>query len=77
MVSREGTEPVRLAFPALGEEELAEVRAVFESGALTMGPKVEAATDFVVRTGNRAAIGTLADVGELVAGTRGTNVIAG
>ena len=41
MVSREGTEPVRLAFPELGEEELAEVRAVFESGALTMGPKVE------------------------------------
>ena len=32
---------VRLAFPELGEEELAEVRAVFESGALTMGPKVE------------------------------------
>ena len=41
MVSREGTEPVRLAFPELGEEELAEVRAVFESGALTMGPKVD------------------------------------
>ena len=40
MVSREGTDPVRLAFPELGEEELAEVRAVFESGALTMGPKV-------------------------------------
>ncbi|HEY7792595.1 MAG TPA: DegT/DnrJ/EryC1/StrS family aminotransferase [Gaiellaceae bacterium] len=32
---------VRLAFPELGEAELAEVRAVFESGALTMGPKVE------------------------------------
>jgi perosamine synthetase len=41
VVSREGTEPVRLAFPELGEEELAEVRAVLESGALTMGPKVE------------------------------------
>ena len=41
MVSREGTEPVRLAFPELGEEELAEVRAVLESGALTMGAKVE------------------------------------
>jgi dTDP-4-amino-4,6-dideoxygalactose transaminase len=41
VVSREGTEPIRLAFPELGEEELAEVRAVFESGALTMGPKVE------------------------------------
>ena len=41
MVQRESAEPVRLAFPELGEEELAEVRAVFESGALTMGPKVE------------------------------------
>jgi perosamine synthetase len=43
VVSREGTgsELIRLAFPELGEEELAEVRAVFESGALTMGPKVE------------------------------------
>jgi dTDP-4-amino-4,6-dideoxygalactose transaminase len=40
VVSREGTEPVRLAFPELGDAELAEVRAVLESGALTMGPKV-------------------------------------
>ena len=35
-----GSGPVRLAFPELGEAELAEVRAVLESGALTMGPKV-------------------------------------
>jgi perosamine synthetase len=41
VVSREGTEPVRLAFPDLGEAELEEVRRVFRSGALTMGPKVE------------------------------------
>ena len=41
MVPREGTEPIRLAFPELGDAELAEVRAVFESGALTMGPKVK------------------------------------
>lgn len=40
MVSREGSPPVRLAFPELGEAELSEVRAVLESGALTMGPKV-------------------------------------
>ena len=38
---------VRLAFPELGEEELAEVRAVFESGALTMGPKVEELEELV------------------------------
>ena len=47
MVSREGTEPIRLAFPELGEEELAEVRAVLESGALTMGPKVEELEELV------------------------------
>ena len=31
---------VRLAKPAVGEEELAEIRDVLESGQLTMGPKV-------------------------------------
>jgi perosamine synthetase len=31
---------VRLAFPELGEAELAEIAAVLESGQLTMGPKV-------------------------------------
>ena len=44
MVSREGTDRIRLAFPELGEEELAEVRGVLESGALTMGPKVAGST---------------------------------
>jgi carbamate kinase len=43
----------------------------------SMGPKVEAAVDFVERTGNRVAIGTLAQVRGLVAGTSGTNVVAG
>jgi dTDP-4-amino-4,6-dideoxygalactose transaminase len=47
VVSREGTEPVRLAFPELGEAELAEVRGVLESGALTMGPKVEELEELV------------------------------
>jgi len=32
---------VRLAFPELGEEELAEVAAVLATGQLTMGPKVD------------------------------------
>jgi perosamine synthetase len=40
VVSREDTEPVRLAFPDVGAEELRAVAAVLESGALTMGPKV-------------------------------------
>src|SRR3954453_22752325 len=35
----------------------------------SMGPKVEAAADYVRRTGPRAAIGPLAEVGGLVAGT--------
>jgi carbamate kinase len=42
----------------------------------SMGPKVEAAVDFVVATGRRAAIGTLSEVEALVAGTAGTNVVA-
>ena len=42
----------------------------------SMGPKVEAAVDFVTHTGRRAAIGTLAQVVELVAGEAGTQVVA-
>lgn len=43
MVSRSQTGAdvvVRLAWPNVGEEELAEIREVLESGRLTMGPKV-------------------------------------
>ena len=40
MVSREDS-GIRLAFPKLGEAELEAVREVLESGALTMGPKVD------------------------------------
>ncbi|HEX5015028.1 MAG TPA: carbamate kinase [Candidatus Limnocylindrales bacterium] len=43
----------------------------------SMGPKVEAAADFAAQTGKRAAIGTLAEVGGLVAGTHGTSVVRG
>jgi len=42
----------------------------------SMGPKVEAAIQFVERTGKRAAIGSLADIGAIVAGEAGTNVDA-
>jgi perosamine synthetase len=38
--AKAGTDVVRLAFPDLGEEELAEIREVLASGQLTMGPKV-------------------------------------
>jgi carbamate kinase len=49
--------------------------SAFAAGS--MGPKVEAAVDFAEQTGNRAAIGTLAEVGGLVAETHGTNVVKG
>jgi dTDP-4-amino-4,6-dideoxygalactose transaminase len=37
----EQTADVRLAFPDVGAEELAEIAAVLETGHLTMGPKVD------------------------------------
>ena len=40
----------------------------------SMGPKVAAAIQFVERTGKRAAIGSLEDIEQIVAGTAGTNV---
>jgi carbamate kinase len=43
----------------------------------SMGPKVEAAADFAEKTGKRAAIGTLAQLGEVVAGNKGTQIVAG
>jgi carbamate kinase len=41
----------------------------------SMGPKVEAALRFVEQTGHRAAIGALADIEGIVAGSHGTSVI--
>ena len=53
-----------------------ELRAIpFPSGS--MGPKVEAATEFVNATGKRAAIGSLEQLDAMVAGTAGTNVVPG
>ncbi len=43
----------------------------------SMGPKVEAACDFVTTTGNRAVIGSLEDLTGLVEGTAGTSVVPG
>jgi carbamate kinase len=40
----------------------------------SMGPKVDAAIDFVTQTGKRAAIGALADIEKIVAGEAGTLV---
>ena len=41
----------------------------------SMGPKVEAAAQFVERTGKRAAIGSLEDIEKIVLGKAGTNVV--
>lgn len=41
-----------------------------------MGPKVQAASEFVTATGGRAAIGPLADIARIAAGTVGTQVCA-
>ena len=38
----------------------------------SMGPKVEAACDFVRRTGERAVIGVLSELESMVKGTAGT-----
>lgn len=51
--------------------------AQFDFAAGSMGPKVEAAIDFVLQTGKRAAIGSLADIERIVAGTAGTNIVSG
>ncbi len=40
----------------------------------SMGPKVEAACRFTAATGKRAAIGSLADLGRIIAGQAGTTV---
>ena len=48
----------------------------YEFAAGSMGPKVDAASRFVSKTGRRAAIGALADITGIVAGSAGTNVVA-
>lgn len=45
-----------------------------ELPAGSMGPKVQAACEFVRATGHRAVVGSLAAITELVAGTTGTQV---
>jgi len=42
-----------------------------------MGPKVEAAARFVERTRKRAAIGGLDEIGAIVEGEAGTQVVPG
>ena len=50
--------------------------AAMDFPAGSMGPKVSAAAEFVVATGKRAAIGSLEQIDDLIAGTGGTSVVA-
>lgn len=59
---------IRQATPA----SLADVS--FAAGS--MGPKVSAACHFAQATGNQAAIGALADLGQIIAGNAGTTISA-
>jgi carbamate kinase len=59
----------------IGQVTADELRS-YSFPAGSMGPKVAAAIQFVEMTGKRAAIGSLADIGAIVAGTAGTNVVA-
>jgi len=45
----------------------------FEAGS--MGPKIEAACAFATQTGNKAAIGALTEIQNILAGTAGTKII--
>jgi carbamate kinase len=49
--------------------------AAYGFAAGSMGPKVQAAVQFVQATGKRAAIGALQEIEQIVAGTAGTNII--
>jgi carbamate kinase len=57
----------------LGRTTPAELGAL-DFAAGSMGPKVEAACDFVAATGRRAAIGALPEIAAIVAGDAGTLV---
>jgi carbamate kinase len=59
----------------LGQVTPAEMQS-YNFPAGSMGPKVQAAVQFVEKTGKRASIGSLADIERIVAGTAGTNVVA-
>ena len=61
----------------LGRVTVAELRAYADEGHFasgSMGPKVDAVCRFVELTGGMAAIGSLDDAAEILAGRRGTIV---
>ncbi|MEI2809479.1 MAG: carbamate kinase [Nocardioides sp.] len=62
--------PEKAKISQLGVEEA----EAMELAAGSMGPKVQAAARFARRTGKVAAIGSLADIADIVAGRAGTRV---
>lgn len=62
--------PSQRAIRRATPESLAEIN--FAAGS--MGPKVEAACNFTRLTGNKAAIGALADLAQIIEGTAGTTI---
>ena len=64
--------PTQKAIRAASPDALAAM--TFAAGS--MGPKVDAACRFAKATGKKAAIGALADLGGIIAGTMGTTVSA-
>jgi len=69
-VYRDWGTPTQQAIGRTSPDEL----ATMSLAAGSMGPKVQAAVEFVNRTGRAAAIGTLAQLGGVVAGELGTRV---
>jgi carbamate kinase len=65
-------QPGQRALGQVTPKELAPLQ--FPAGS--MGPKVEAATRFVLAAGRRAAIGSLEQIEQLLAGTAGTQICA-
>ncbi len=63
--------PTQRVIERMTPKEIAAMK--FPAGS--MGPKVQAARQFVEKTGKRAAIGSLEDIEAIVAGTAGTNVV--
>jgi len=59
------------------DEVTADELEALEFATGSMGPKVEAACNFVRHTGNHAVIGSLTDITAIVDGTAGTRVRAG
>jgi carbamate kinase len=70
-----GTPQQRAIMAADPDALLGEYQAEFAAGSML--PKVIAACDFAKATGKRAAIGALADIDAMLAGTAGTRVTVG